>query len=324
MVDGKKVVFPGGSGFLGSVLVPWLMERGWTVVVLSRQTSDAVNGVRSVKWDGRSLGDWAGELEQATAVVNLAGRSVNCRYHQRNRDQILRSRVESTRILGDAIAKCSAPPRIWLNSSTATIYKHSLDRPMDELTGEIGATPDAKDAFSIDVATAWERAFDQAPTPRTRKVAMRTAMVLAPGTGGVFDVLHRLVRLRLGGAMGSGSQFVSWIHGEDFCRAIDWLIAHDDLTGVINLAAPNPVTNREMMRTLRRLCGVRIGLPATRWMLEAGAFFLRTETELIIKSRRVVPSRLLAAGFQFQFPNIEQAFGDILRQQVNPVGAGTQ
>src|SRR5208337_4360394 len=156
--------------------------------------------------------------------------------------------------------------------------------------------------------TAWERSLDEALTPRTRKIAMRTAVVLAPGTGGVFDVLHHLVRLRLGGTMGSGHQFVSWIHGEDFCRAVEWLLAHDEVSGVVNLAAPNPVPNRDMMRVLRRLCGVHIGLPATRWMLEVGAVFLRTETELVIKSRRVIPSRLLAAGFEFQFPDIEGAF----------------
>ncbi len=185
---------------------------------------------------------------------------------------------------------------------------------MDEAAGQIGATPEAKDAFSIEVATAWERAMDEAPTHCTRKVAMRAAMVLAPAKGGVFDVLHRLVRLRLGGAMGNGRQFVSWIHGEDFCCAVEWLIEHD-VSGCVNLAAPNPVTNREMMRVLRHLCGIHIGLPATRWMLEVGAILLRTETELIIKSRRVVPGRLLAAGFQFQFPEIERAFADVLSQQ---------
>ncbi len=195
------------------------------------------------------------------------------------------------------------------------IYKHTLDSPQDEGTGEIGATPEAKDEFSIEVATAWERAHGDAPATGTRKVAMRTAMVLAPGRGGVFDVLRRLVRLRLGGTMGSGDQYVSWIHGEDFCRAVEWLIAHDEVSGAVNLAASNPIPNRDMMRVLRRLCGVRVGLPATRWMLEVGAFLLRTETELIIKSRRVVPGRLVAAGFQFRFPDIESAFADILGKQ---------
>jgi uncharacterized protein (TIGR01777 family) len=310
---GPTLIVPGGSGFLGRYLAPWFAGRGWSVVVLSRRTPAPAGGVRFVSWDGQTIGDWTRELHGATAVVNLAGRSVNCRYNRRNRRGILQSRLRSTRVLGEAIGACAAPPRVWLNASTATIYKHSLDRPMDEATGVIGATPEAKDAFSIEVARSWERALEEAPTPATRKVALRTALVLARGRGGVLDVLHRLVRLRLGGAMGRGDQFVSWIHAEDFCRAVAWLIEREDLSGPVNLAAPDPVPNRALMRLLRRLCGVRIGLPATRWMLEAGALLLRTETELILKSRRVVPGRLLEAGFEFRFPDIEKALADLLQ-----------
>jgi uncharacterized protein (TIGR01777 family) len=244
-------------------------------------------------------------------VLNLAGRSVNCRYTAGNRREMLDSRTESTRVLGQAIAACSRPPRVWLNSSTATIYKHSFDRAMDE-TGEIGATPEAKDAFSIEVATAWEQAFAEASTSATRKVALRTAMVFGLGKGGVFEVLHRLTRLGLGGTMGHGRQYVSWIHEEDFCRAVEWLIEREDLSGPINLAAPTPVPNREMMRIFRRVCGMPIGLPATRWMLEVGAFMLRTETELIIKSRRVVPGRLLTSGFEFRHPEMEGAARELM------------
>lgn len=309
-----RLVIPGGSGFLGRILAPWFAERGWEVTILSRRSAPTVQGIRCVAWDGRKIGDWVRYLDGTTAVVNLAGRSVNCRYNARNREVIMRSRIASTHVLGQAIAECAAPPRVWLNSSTATIYRHSFDRPMDEETGEIGATPEAKDSFSIEVATAWEREFDEATMPSTRKVAMRTAMVLAPGKGGVFDVLYRLVRFRLGGTMGTGCQFVSWIHGEDFCRAVEWLIQHHDLSGRVNLAAPNPVTNREMMKTLRELAGIRLGLPATRWMLEIGAFLMRTETELILKSRRVVPGRLLTAGFSFHFPEIRGALQDLLSQ----------
>jgi uncharacterized protein (TIGR01777 family) len=214
--------------------------------------------------------------------------------------------------LGQAIAACKQPPRIWFNSSTATIYKHSVDRPMDEATGEIGATPEAKDAFSVEVACAWERVFGAARTPGTRKVALRTAMVLGKGRNSVLPVLQRLARSGLGGRMASGKQFVSWIHREDFCRAIEWLIQRDDLIGPVNLAAPNPVPNAEMMRLVRRVCGVSVGLPAPRWMLEAGAFLLRTETELIIKSRRVIPGRLAASGFQFRFPELEGALQDLV------------
>jgi uncharacterized protein len=267
---------------------------------------------RTVAWDGETLGPWAKELEGAAAVINLAGRSVDCRYNLRNRRLIMDSRVNSTRVLGEAIANCKSPPPVWLNSSTATIYKHSLRRAMDEATGQIGATPEAKDAFSVDVASGWEGAFNEARVPGTRKVALRTAMVLSD-TGSVFRVLRQLVRFGLGGRMGSGSQYVSWIHELDFCRAIEWIMSNEDLTGPVNVTAPNPLPNAEMMRILRQVLGMPLGLAATAWMLEVGAFVMRTETELIIKSRRVVPGRLLASGFEFRFPEFNGAAEDLGR-----------
>jgi uncharacterized protein len=251
------------------------------------------------------------ELDGAGALINLAGRSVNCRYNEHNRREILESRVESTRVLGEAIARCNTPPPVWLNASTATIYKHTFDREMDEATGEIGATPEAKDAFSIEVAQAWEQTLDKAPTPSTRKVALRTAMIFATDSGGVYRTLRSLTRWGLGGTIAGGRQFISWIHEDDFCRAIQWLINRDDFGGPVNVASPNPVTQREMMRIIRRELGVPFGLPATRTMLEVAAFVHRTEAELIIKSRRVVPDRLIAAGFQFRFPRMEDAVREI-------------
>lgn len=307
----KKLVLPGGSGFLGKLLARWFDGLGWDVLILARRVNPQPPVGRAAVWDGRTLGRWTEELEEADAVVNLAGRSVNCRYHARNRRGMMDSRIQSTAILGEAIARCRRPPRVWLNLSTATIYKHSFDRPMDEATGEIGATPAAKDAFSVEVAIAWERAFDAAQTPGTRKVALRTAMVLGREPGSVFQVLRRLARLGLGGAMGDGRQYMSWIHEIDFCRAVAWLIDHEDVAGPVNLAAPNPLPNRDVMRLFRQICGMPIGLPASHWMLEIGAFFLRTETELIIKSRRVVPARLLEQGFAFQFPHLEDALRDL-------------
>jgi hypothetical protein len=280
------------------------------VVVLTRCPRPS-GRTREVSWDGRTQGEWQGEIDGADAVVNLAGRSVNCRYHARNRRLILDSRVESTRVLGDAIGACGRPPRVWLNASTATIYKHSFARPMDEATGEIGATPEAKDAFSIEVACAWERALEEARTPGTRKVALRSAMVLGVGRNSVLPTLQRLVRCGLGGSMAGGRQYMSWIHEADFCRAVDWLLDRDHVGGPVNLAAPHPVPNAELMRTLRAVCGVPFGLPATRAMLELGAFFLRTETELIVKSRRVVPGRLSAEGFEFRFPELRPALEDL-------------
>ncbi len=200
----QKMVIPGGSGFLGHILAKWFVDRGWDVVILTRRLQMSHSPVRAVLWDGKTLGNWKRELEGAGAVVNLAGRSVNCRYHSRNCRTILDSRVQSTQVLGEAIQSCNQPPKVWLNSSTATIYKHSFDQPMDEATGQIGATPEAKDKFSVDVALAWEKAFEEAVTPGTRKVAMRAAMVLGLEDGGVFQVLSRLTRWGLGGTMGHG------------------------------------------------------------------------------------------------------------------------
>ncbi|HMP83153.1 MAG TPA: TIGR01777 family oxidoreductase [Verrucomicrobiota bacterium] len=305
-----RIILAGGSGFIGRVLSRHFVDRGREVVVLTRNPKPASNGVREVQWDGETLGDWAHELEGATALINLAGVSVNCRYHERNRRLILDSRINSTRVLGEAIACCKNPPPVWLNSSTATIYKHNFGPAWDE-SGEIGGTPQAKDEFSVEVAEAWERAFNEANTPRTRKAALRSAMVLGLGSNSVFPTLRNLVRFGLGGKMANGDQFVSWIHETDFCRAIGWLMEHEELSGVFNLAAPNPITNREMMRTLRAIYRIPFGMPAALSMLEAGAFFLRTETELIIKSRRVVSRRLPESGFQFRFTRMEDAFRDL-------------
>jgi uncharacterized protein (TIGR01777 family) len=302
----KRIVLGGGSGLLGNLLTKHLCDNGYEIVVLSRSFHPNSNTVRFVTWDAASVGDWQRELDGAFAVVNLTGRSVNCRYTEKNRSDILQSRVLSTTAIGQAIAKCTSPPPVWLNASTATIYKHSYDKPMDE-NGDMAGTHDAKDEFSVEVALAWERALFEAQTPNTRKVALRISMVLSDEEGSVFPVLRGLVRKGIGGAMAGGRQYVAWIHHEDFCRAIDWILAHPELSGGVNVAAPNPITNRDMMRTLRQVCRVPIGLPAARWMLEIGAFFMRTETELMLKSRRAIPGKLLADGFQFQFSNFEQA-----------------
>lgn len=307
----RKLILPGGAGFLGRLLARWFADRGWEVVVLSRRNELVPGAARTVFWDGANLGDWRRELDGSAAVVNLAGRSVNCRYHERNRREIMASRVRSTQVLGEAIAASDHPPTVWLNSSTATIYKHSYEWAMTEERGEIGGTPAAKDVFSVRVAQAWENAFDSAATPNTRKVAMRLGMVLGLERGTVFRVLRRLTQLRLGGPMAGGQQFVSWIHEVDFCRAVDWLLAHDEVSGPVNVVAPTPITNRAMMADFRRACDVRVGLPATAWMLEIGSFFLRTETELVIKSRRVVPKRLQDAGFEFRYHTFGPAIDEL-------------
>ena len=312
-MNARRMVIAGGSGFLGGVLADYFRKLGWEIVILSRKSHPTTPGIRYGVWNGATLGDWARDLDGADALVNLAGLSVNCRYHARNRQQILDSRLDSTRVLDEAIASCARPPRVWLNSSTATIYRHNFGPAWDE-SGEIAGSPEAKDIFSVEVATAWEKVFNETKTPATRKVLLRSAMVLGLGGNSVFPALRRLVRLGLGGKMASGRQYVSWIHQADYCRAVEWLVTHDDIYGPVNIAAPNPLTNADMMRTLREVCRMPIGLPAKLWMLETGAFVLRTETELIIKSRRVVPGRLSKAGFQFRYPFMRDAFEDLCHQ----------
>jgi len=306
----KRMILAGGSGFLGRVLAAHFKKCGYEITVLARTPKATCEDIRTVSWDACTPGDWARELEGAAVVINLTGRSVNCRYNAHNRREIMESRIDSTRVIGGAIAKCKTPPPVWLNASTATIYKHNFGPAWGE-AGEIAGTPEAKDEFSIEVATAWERAFNETQTPRTRKVALRAAMVLGTGGNSVFPALHRLTRCGLGGRMGNGRQYVSWIHENDFCRAIEWLIARDDFSGPVNICAPNPLTNAEMMKIFREVCGVPVGLPAAEWMLEIGAFFLRTETELLIKSRRVAPKRLVESGFTFEFPFMRAAVEEL-------------
>lgn len=307
----RRIILAGGSGFLGGVLARALSGADTEVVVLTRFPRSSSPGFRDVAWDGESPGLWEKELEGATAVVNLAGVSVDCRYHAENRRRILDSRLKPTCAIGRAIASCARPPAVWLNASTATIYRHTLGAPWDE-RGELGSCPEAKDSFSVHVAMEWERVFNEAITPQTRKVALRTTMVLGQARNSVLPTLLRLGRLGLGGPLAGGRQYVSWIHVEDFARAVAWVVRDERLVGPVNIAAPHPVTNAELMAEIRRACGVPFGLPATSWMLELGAFFLSTETELVLKSRRVVPGKLLESGFEFRHPKLREAIADLV------------
>jgi uncharacterized protein (TIGR01777 family) len=307
-----KIIIAGGSGHVGTILARAFHARGAEVVILSRKP--ASNPWRTVLWDGEKRDGWTGEVDGADVVINLAGQSVNCRYTQENRKVIMDSRVKSTKVVGEAIANAVRPPRVWLQASTATLYAHRYDAANDEATGIIGGSePNAPDTwrFSIEVVKAWERAANESPTPHTRKVLMRTAIVMSPDRGGPFDTLLRLVRYGLGGQSGNGRQFVSWLHDADLIRSVFWLIQQDDLSGPVNLAAPNPLPNSDFMRLLREAWGAPFGLPASKWMLELGAFALRSETELILKSRRVVPTRLLQSGFVFEFPTWREAAKDL-------------
>lgn len=298
---------PGGSGHVGQSLESHFRSRGDEVVVISRSGR--------VQWDGKTLGPWAETFEGADVIINLAGRTVNCRYNKTNLDEMMASRVDSTRVVGQAIAQCKNPPKIWLQSSTATIFKHRFDAPNDDETGILGSKEDnmpPKWLASVEIAKAWERTLDEAQTPHTRKVALRSAMVMAPIPGSVFAVFVGLAKKGLLGQQASGSQFVSWIHESDFCRAIDWIIDHDEIIGPINLASPNPLPQKDFARIIRQAARAPFGLPTFAWMLEIGTLLMQTETELVLKSRRVTPSRLLQDGFVFEFPEWESASRDLI------------
>lgn len=316
-----RVVIPGGTGQVGGLLRRALHERGDQVTVLSRHPKRLEPGIRHEVWDGRTLGPWVTAIDGADAVVNLAGRTVSCRYTDANLRQMMDSRVDSTRVVGAAIARAAQPPKVWLQMSTATIYADSRsrgdDRPHDETNGVIGGEePDVPLywEYSVRIARRWEEAQAQADVPGTRRVALRTAMVMTPDRGGVFDYLSWLARLGLGGPVAGGEQYVSWIHGDDFARAVELLLDRDDLDGAFIVAAPDPVSQRQLMRSLRAAWGGRPGLPATRLMAQVGAFALRTDTELLLKSRRVVPTRLLDAGITFRHPTWDAAATDLVAQ----------
>jgi uncharacterized protein len=328
-----RIVLAGGEGHLGRILARHFSGGGHNVTTLTRRpavsfTSTCTSSRKSISWDGRNLGAWADELDGTDVVINLSGRNVDCRYNEANRLEIIKSRVDSTRIIGEAIRRSSRPAQLWLNASTATIYRHSYGRAMDEATGEIGGSelgvPDSW-RFSIEVALAWEEAFFGAHTPSTRKVAMRAAMVMSTEEAGIFAMLVRLARLGLGGSWGSGKQWMSWIHERDFCRAVDFLTERTGIEGPVNLAAPAPLPNREFLAALRSAMGIPFGLASREWMLAIGTFILRTETELLLKSRRVVPGILQERGFHFLFPEWLEAARDLLRiraQRKHPAHEG--
>lgn len=301
----NKLILAGGTGFLGQAIIDKFNNSGTQIIVLTRGPERQEKQITYLNWDGKTLGKWAEALDGANVLINLTGKSVDCRYTEKNKAEIISSRVDATRVLALAINKANHPPAVWLNCASATIYRYTEDKPMDELTGEIGS------GFSVEVCKKWEASFAESLTPETKKIALRISMVLGKG-GGVLPVLKKLVNVGLGGTMGSGNQYISWIHEEDFINVLMWLIENENAKGCYNLAAPQPVRNIDFMKTFRQILNKKIGLPATKWMLEIGAFFLRTETELVLKSRRVVPTRLLSEGFTFQYPQMEKALKNLL------------
>ena len=298
----KKVVIAGGTGFLGQVLEEHFSNHQFLVKILTRHPQKP----NHVYWDGQNIGIWKEEFENAELLINLCGKSVDCRYTEKNKKAIYDSRIETTHLLGLAINLCENPPKTWINSSTATIYESSLNKPMTEENGDIG------NDFSMNIAKAWEKAFYSIPNPKTRKVAIRTSIVMGKN-GGAFTPLKNITKLGLGGPQGSGQQKVSWIHEIDFARALYFILKKKDLQGAINISVPNPITNRQLMSTLRHLMTIPFGLPQPVWLVNLGAKLIGTESELVLKSRNVIPERLLREGFSFLFPEIEPALIQILK-----------
>ncbi len=324
-----RIVLPGGSGQVGRMLAAHFLERGHHVTVLTRGPYTA--SWQTVHWDGAHLGPWIETLEGSDVCINLSGRGINCRYTERNRKALYDSRIGPTRLLGQVIARLEAPPRVWMNASSATIYRHALNRDMDEAAGEIGGNEWIGDGiwrrrapekwnWTVRLVKDWETALfssaDGAPieTPRTRKIALRTSLVMSPAPGSTFAVLSYLARAGLGGTQGNGRQYVSWMHEADFARAVEFLIEHEEIEGQVNMAAPAPLPNREFMAALREAWNRPNGLPAPAPLIALGSFLMRSEPELVLKSRRVVPGRLLQAGFEFQFPEWPEAAEDLVRR----------
>ncbi len=295
-MNNKKIVLAGGTGFIGKYFQKRYESMGYKVIIISRQKN-------CIEWNSRDSIIEA--LEDSEMLLNLAGRSVDCRYNAKNKEEILKSRIETTGILGEAILKCRNPPELWINSSTATIYRHSEDRAMTETAGEIGT------GFSVGVALAWEKTFFDFKLPQTRQIALRMAIVLGR-EGGVIIPFKNLVRFGLGGKQGNGKQMFSWIHIADLFSIVQFLKQNRELKGIYNCSSPYPISNDKLMKTLRKIMNIKFGLPSPRILLEIGAFMIRTETELILKSRWVVPERILNEGFQFQYPEIDEALKDVL------------
>jgi uncharacterized protein (TIGR01777 family) len=301
----NKIVLAGGNGYLGRVLAEYYKNLSQEVIILSRKAGVDHENCRTILWDGRTESEWVDHIDNADLLINLCGKNVNCRYTDDNRAEIINSRIIPTRLLGKVISEMQDPPKLWINITSATIYRHAEDRPQDDETGEIGY------GFSIDVCRRWEEAFFSTNTPLTRKIALRMGIVLGRNDA-AFPRLLNLVKCGLGGKQGDGQQYVSWVHEQDAAKCTEWLLQRDEFNGVINCTSPEPLKNAALMRTIRHAYGIPFGLPSPAWLLEIGAMLIGTETELILKSRWVLPKRLLDSGYTFLFPKAEHAVKDIL------------
>ncbi len=295
-----RIIIAGGSGFIGNALRKWFQSKNYEVMILTRHPKHSYD----IAWDGTTISKWIEKLDGADVLINLTGKSVDCRYHEANKKEILRSRIDATNVLQKAINEVAVKPKLWLNASSATIYDHSLDRPNTEENGVVG------DDFSMNICKQWEKCFFENPITGVRKVVLRMSIVMGK-EGGAYPRFETITKLGLGGSQGNGKQMMSWIHVTDLCRAIDFIIADENLEGVINVTAPKPIHNASFMQLMRNQYKAFVGLPAPKPLLQVAAFFLRTETELLLKSRYVLPEKLLKAGFQFQFEHPKSMIEDL-------------
>mgnify|MGYP004513419809 CR=1 FL=1 len=296
-----KIIIAAGTGFLGKNLEEYFTGKGEEVYILTRNPKRN----NEIRWDARTLGEWKNVLENADVLINLTGKSVDCRYTEKNKKEIYSSRIESTKVLQEAVDQCIRKPKVWLNASSATIYTHSETHLNTEKNGIIG------DDFSMNICNSWEEEFFRVENETTRKTALRTSIVLG-SNGGAFTKLKMITKLGLGGKQGRGTQKFSWIHIDDFCRAVDFIIENEMISGIVNVTAPNAVPNEEFMRKLRNRMNIPFGLNAQVWQLEIASIFLQTETELLLKSRNVYPEKLIQTGFKFNYPDIETAFQNLV------------
>lgn len=305
----QKIILAGGNGYLGGLLAKHFSSQAEQVILLARKPKAQKGNIKTLVWDGKTADKWVNEMENADLLVNLCGKNVNCRYTPKNQKEIIDSRVVPTRLLGEVIKGLTIPPKLWINITSATIYRHAEDHAQDEYTGEIGY------GFSIDVCKIWESSFFENELPQTRKVALRLGIVLGR-TDGAFPRLLNLVKFGLGGRQGDGKQYVNWVHEQDAVHTIEWLLNHHETNGIVNCTAPNAVTNQVLMQTIRKAYGIPFGVPTPAWLLAIGAKIIGTETELILKSRWVKPAVLLDNGFEFQYGKIDEAVHDILSLRI--------
>jgi uncharacterized protein (TIGR01777 family) len=307
----NKIILAGGNGYLGTVLADHYKTITKEVIILSRHPRADDHNVKTLLWDGKNEEAWVSELEDADLLVNLCGKNVNCRYTEKNKKEILDSRVNPTTLLGEVISRLKNPPKLWINSASATIYRHAEDLPQTEDRGEIG------EGFSVEICKAWEKAFFDTDTPGTRKVALRVGIVFGKNDG-VFPRLLNLVKIGFGGKQGNGRQLVSWIHEQDVAAITKWLLEHPEINGVVNATAPGSVSNALQMKLIRDVYGAKVGLPMPAWLLSIGAVFIGTETELILKSRWVLPKRLMESGYDFKYPEMKEAVEECITDK-NPL-----